>query len=108
MEKEQTEIEEYIISVVRKKREALNLSQRALSIKLGLEESFVGHAESLHDPLKFNVNHINELAKFFECSIYDFFPDPPLATNCILEYQEIMKRRKKERAKLKGEKDIKK
>lgn len=99
----QTTIEAYIIAIVKRKRLAAKYSQRALSIKMGVDESYVGQAESLTEEVKYNMNHINELAKIFECPISDFFPDPPLENNCILEYQQIQQWKKEQRQKLREE-----
>lgn len=98
MEKLQTEIERFVIEAVRKKREALKMSQRALAIKMGLDESYVGQAESTTEESKYNLNHLNELAKIFKCPLSDFLPEPPIPTDCIAEYKQIQQRKKDERA----------
>lgn len=49
-----------------------------LSQKLGLSSSFVSHVESPKRRAKYNINHLNELAKIFECSPKDFWPDKAL------------------------------
>lgn len=90
----QTEIERYVIMVVKQKRLDAGMSQRALSIKLGLEEAYVGHAENPSNNEKYNLNHLNELAKIFKCPISDFFPNPFLDINCIQEYRKLHKRNK--------------
>lgn len=73
-----TKIEQYIINKVKEKRIETGLSQADLSFKLGLTDSFVAHVETPKRRDKYNVNHLNKLAKIFKCSIKDFFPDKPL------------------------------
>lgn len=104
MNKKHTTIELYVSEAVRKKREKKGLSQKELSIAIGLDESFVGLAESQNNKAKFNLNHLNELAKFFKCSISDFLPSTCVEENCIKEYKEIKKQRKIERERLKNQK----
>ena len=59
-----TEIELYVINKVKELRKAANLSQEKLSLELKLDSSFVGHAERLQREEKYNLNHINEIAKY--------------------------------------------
>ena len=64
-----TEIELYVINKVKELRKAANLSQEKLSLELKLDSSFVGHAERLKREEKYNLNHINEIAKYFSNSV---------------------------------------
>lgn len=73
-----SEIELYIIEKVKEKRIDSGLSQLALSQKLEMSDSFVSHVESPKRRAKYNVNHINELAKVFSCSPKDFLPSEPI------------------------------
>lgn len=73
-----TLIEKYIIEKVKDKRLQLGLSQLALSQRLEMTDTFVSHVEASSKRAKYNVNHLNELAKIFECSPKDFLPDSPL------------------------------
>jgi len=73
-----TKIETYIINTVKEKRKEKDLSQIALSQKLGLSDSFISHVESQTRRAKYNLNHLNELAIILECSPKDFWPDKPL------------------------------
>ena len=43
-----------------------------------MADSFVSNVESLKRRDKYNVNHINQLAKIFKCSPRDFLPENPL------------------------------
>lgn len=70
-----TAVENYIIKQVRKKRKEHHMTQAELSEKMGLASGFVGKVESKICTAKYNVNHLNELAQIFDCSIRDFFPE---------------------------------
>ncbi|WP_036603390.1 helix-turn-helix domain-containing protein [Olivibacter sitiensis] len=72
-----SDIELYVINKVREMRTARNVSQAELALKLGLSVGFIGHIESPKHRAKYNLNHINELAKVFGCSVKDFLPDIP-------------------------------
>ncbi|MGZ3922065.1 MAG: helix-turn-helix domain-containing protein [Bacteroidia bacterium] len=71
-------IEQYVIDVVREKRKAKGWSQKELSYQLDVSLGFIGNAENPKYRAKYNLNHINELAKVFECSPRDFLPEKPL------------------------------
>ncbi len=73
-----TEVDKYVIQQVKAKRLALKLSQLTLSQKLGMSDSFISHVESDKKRAKYNLNHLNELAKIFECSPKDFLPELPI------------------------------
>jgi ribosome-binding protein aMBF1 (putative translation factor) len=75
---ELTKIEEYVIEVVKKKRIDGGFTQISLSQKLNMSDSFVGHVETPRRRAKYNINHINALAKIFKCSPKEFFPEKPL------------------------------
>jgi transcriptional regulator with XRE-family HTH domain len=73
-----TLIEKYIIEKVKEKRLHLGISQLALSQRLEMTDTFVSHVEAASKRAKYNVNHLNELAKIFNCSPQEFLPDHPL------------------------------
>ena len=73
-----TKIELYIIEKVKKIRLEKGLSQLALSQKLDMNDSFVSHVESHSKRAKYNLNHLNALAKVFDCSPKDFMPEKSL------------------------------
>jgi transcriptional regulator with XRE-family HTH domain len=75
--KAHTEIEQFIIDTVRQKRIEKNMSQRDLANLIGLSASFIGDIENPNLRAKYNLNHINELAKVFDCSPKDFLPEQP-------------------------------
>lgn len=71
-------IEKYIVEKVKEKRKALGLSQMALSQKLEMTDTFVSHVEAPSRRAKYNINHLNALARALECSPKDFWPEEPL------------------------------
>lgn len=73
----ESEIELYIIEKVKAKRIEIGLSQLALSLKMEMNDSFVSHVESPKRRAKYNINHLNTLAKVFNCSPKDFMPENP-------------------------------
>jgi transcriptional regulator with XRE-family HTH domain len=81
-----TRFEQYVINVVRQKRIEQNKSQDDIALALDLSRGYIGQVESPNHPAKYNMNHINQLAKEFKCSPRDFFPDKPTS--------EALKKRK--------------
>jgi len=73
-----TEIERYVISKVREKRELLGISQEELSLSIGKNITFISQIEARSKKAKYNINHLNDIAKVFKCSSKDFWPDRPL------------------------------
>lgn len=73
-----TEIEQYVIDVVRAKRKEAKLSQAALAHLLDVSEGYIGNIESTKYQDTYNLNHINKLAKIFKCSPQDFIPKSAL------------------------------
>jgi ribosome-binding protein aMBF1 (putative translation factor) len=71
-------IEQYVVDVVRAKRIDKGWSQKELAYQLDVSIGFIGDIENPKYRAKFNLNHINELVKIFECSPQDFLPDYPL------------------------------
>lgn len=74
----EAEIEKYVIERVRQRRAELKMSQAALAQLLEVSEGFIGNVENPNYPEKYNLRHINELAKILDCSPKDFMPDKPL------------------------------
>lgn len=69
-----TQIEQYVINTVRKKRLLKELSQIDLAHLLNVSPGFIGKVESTKYESKYNLNHINKLAKIFNCSPKSFLP----------------------------------
>jgi transcriptional regulator with XRE-family HTH domain len=74
----EAEIEKYVINKVRERRVELKMSQAALAQLMDMSEGFIGNIENPNYPEKYNLKHLNELAKILRCSPRDFLPDKPL------------------------------
>jgi transcriptional regulator with XRE-family HTH domain len=72
-----SDIEAYVINKVKEKRVQQNLSQSELAVRLNVSNGFIGQAESSKSPTKYNLNHLNQLAIIFNCSVKDFIPEEP-------------------------------
>jgi len=70
-----TKIEQYIINQVKTKRIEKGISQKELAYLLDVSIGFIGNVENPKYRAKYNINHLNELAKIFECSPKDFLPE---------------------------------
>ncbi|WP_423738239.1 helix-turn-helix domain-containing protein [Chitinophaga caseinilytica] len=51
------------------------MRQIDLSHHLGLADSFVSNVESESQRHKYNIRHLNDLARIFNCSPKDFLPE---------------------------------
>lgn len=72
-----SKIEQYIIDRTIILRTEKGMSQRELSMHLGVSKGFVAAVENPNLRAKYNINHVNELAKILECPFADFFPLAP-------------------------------
>ena len=84
-----TEIELFVINKVRELREKKNIGQKKLAMELKLSSSYVGNTENPYNKAKYNLNHLNELVKFFNVPFSYFFPTTHLEKDCIEEYSDI-------------------
>jgi transcriptional regulator with XRE-family HTH domain len=76
-----SEIDQYIIDRVRDHRKKLNISQEALAYELGFEsKSYIGAIESMNPERNecYNCWHLNHIARYFQCSPKDFWPEQAL------------------------------
>lgn len=73
-----SDIEQYVIDKVKEMRKDRGISQQELANLLDMSMGFIGHVESPRLRAKYNLNHINALARLFECSPQDFLPKKPL------------------------------
>lgn len=71
-------LEQYVIDRVREMRIERGISQRELADMLDLSNGFIAKVESTSKRAKYNLNHLNEIAKVLKCSIKDFLPDKPM------------------------------
>ncbi|NLA24642.1 MAG: helix-turn-helix transcriptional regulator [Bacteroidales bacterium] len=69
-----TKIEQYVIDKVRSERIKNNFSQVDLANYLNVSPGFISSIESPKGKAKYNLNHINCLAKLFNCSPREFLP----------------------------------
>ncbi|MDI9257952.1 helix-turn-helix domain-containing protein [Flavobacterium sedimenticola] len=58
-------------------RESKGLSQVSLSLSLGKSTTFISDIEAPSKKAKYNVKHLNDIAKILECSPKDFWPEKP-------------------------------
>ncbi len=72
------EIERYIIKRVKEIRKSKGISQTSLSLTIGKSTSFISDIEAPSKKAKFNVIHLNLIAKALGCSPKDFWPDKPI------------------------------
>jgi Predicted transcriptional regulators len=70
-----TKIELYVINAVRSRRLEQKMSQATLAYCINVSRGFVGDVENPKMPAKYNLNHLNEIAKVFNCSPKEFLPD---------------------------------
>jgi len=68
-----TEIEDFVIQRVKQLRIEKGMSQRVFADNINLSQGFIRDCESPHKRAKYNINHLNEIAKVFECSFSYFF-----------------------------------
>jgi transcriptional regulator with XRE-family HTH domain len=72
------EIERYIIKRVKEIRKSKGISQSSLSLTIGKSTTFISDIEAPSKKAKFNVIHLNLIAKALGCSPKDFWPDKPI------------------------------
>ncbi|MNY68531.1 helix-turn-helix protein [compost metagenome] len=65
----------FVINKARVLREGANMTQSELAFSLGVSNGFIGQVESSRYPAKYSMNHIDRMAKLFNCSPKDFFPE---------------------------------
>lgn len=70
-----SKIEQYVINAVRAKRIEKGISQRELAYLMEVSVGFIGDVENPKYRAKYNLNHLNELARILECSPKDFLPE---------------------------------
>lgn len=71
-------IEIFIIKRVKEIRESRGLSQVSLSLALGKSTTFISDIEAPSKKAKYNIKHLNEVAKILNCSPKEFWPNEPL------------------------------
>ena len=76
--KNKSKIDWFIITKVREKRVDFGLGQEDIALHLNVSTGYIGHVESPNYRAKYTTVQINELAKLFQCSPKDFFPEEAL------------------------------
>jgi transcriptional regulator with XRE-family HTH domain len=71
-------IERYIILRVKELREEKNITQEQLSLAIGKNITFISQIEAPSKKAKYNIIHLNLIAKVLECSPKDFWPENPI------------------------------
>jgi len=69
-----TPIEQFVIEKVRQLRNQKNISQAELAFSIGVSVGFIGKVESLKYNTKYNLNHLNSVAKAFNISPQELLP----------------------------------
>jgi transcriptional regulator with XRE-family HTH domain len=78
-----SQLDWYVINQVKKIRRSKGISQADLSVKMGFSEKLVGSIENPTLKAKYNVSHLNTLAKALECTIHDLIPSIPFELDLI-------------------------
>ena len=68
-------IEQFVIDRVRDIRQERGISQAELAGRIDVSRGFIGAVENPRQRAKYNLAVLNEIAKVFDCSIRDFFPE---------------------------------
>jgi len=92
-----SEIDLYVINKVREMRVLRHLSQVKLSILIGLAEGAIGKIENPKERAKYNIRHLNLLAKALKCSPRDLLPEKPLRNDMIKVKMKVKKNAKTEK-----------
>ncbi|MEO8236237.1 MAG: helix-turn-helix transcriptional regulator [Flavobacterium sp.] len=71
-------IERYVISKVKEIRESKKITQEDLSLSIGKNIGFISQIEAPSKKAKYNIVHLNLIAKALNCSPKDFLPEKPL------------------------------
>jgi transcriptional regulator with XRE-family HTH domain len=71
-------IDQYVIDKVKEIRQEKGMSQAELADYINVSRGFIGDVENPRQRAKYNLNHLNEIAKVLGCSIKDFLPQEPL------------------------------
>ena len=69
-----TPIEQFVIEKVRQIRNQKNISQAELAFAIGVSIGFIGKVERLKYNTKYNLNHLNSIAKALQISPQELLP----------------------------------
>jgi transcriptional regulator with XRE-family HTH domain len=79
-----SQLDWYIINQVKKLRKKKGISQSALSVEMGFSEKLIGSIENPTLSARFNIRHLNLLAKALDCTLWDLFPEKPLENDLVV------------------------
>lgn len=71
------EIERFVIAKVREIRDLKGVTQEELSLSIGKNIGFISQVEAPSKRAKYNIIHLNLIAKALGCSPKDFLPEEP-------------------------------
>ncbi len=70
-----SKIDTYVIEAIRHERMAQNISQAMLAFGIGKSRGFIGNIENPTKKTHYNLQHINDIAKFLCVSPRQFLPE---------------------------------
>lgn len=88
------DIERYIISRIKEIRESKGISQTSLSLTIGKGTSFISDIEAPSKKAKYNIVHLNLIAKALGCSPKDLWPEKSILEEKYDFIVEIKAKRK--------------
>jgi len=88
------EIERYLIKRVKELRESKGITQEELSLSIGKNIGFISQIEAPSKKAKYNVIHLNLIAKVLGCSPKEFWPQEAILEKKYDFIKEIEIKRK--------------
>ncbi|WP_028296191.1 helix-turn-helix domain-containing protein [Olivibacter sitiensis] len=67
-----------IVKLVRKRREALKISQAKIANQFDVTPGYIGQIEMETSGSMYTYDQLNKLAIYLKCSLKDFMPEEPL------------------------------
>lgn len=71
-----TKTDLFVIERIKEIRIKQGFTQEALSFELNYTRNFINVRET--GPKKYNIEHLNKIAKVLKCSARDFLPEQPI------------------------------
>lgn len=88
------EIERYLIKRVKELRESKGVTQEELSLSIGKNIGFISQIEAPSKKAKYNVIHLNLIAKVLGCSPKEFWPQEAILEDKYEFVKEIQVKKK--------------
>jgi len=88
------EIERYLIKRVKELRESRGITQEELSLSIGKNIGFISQIEAPSKKAKYNVIHLNLIAKVLGCSPKEFWPQEAILEKKYDFIKEIQVKKK--------------